>query len=396
MKQKPDSKTNIKSDKFRVGFIGVGQIARFMHDKVLLDDRIRDKFIVTAIFDPNPGSIREYINQRKSFSAVPCPLIESSADSLITNENVDVIAVLSPTSTHKDHVIKALTNRKPVFVEKPLCLNNAEGEEILLKSRETSLPVQTGMVLRHSKTVLNIEAITKEKRFGKLLWMQWDEHRPFAPRAWRYARKKEGDILLWDKAVHQFDLFHHIADSKISRIAGFGDQALLPRSGEPKKNLRSFNYELPLAGEGFDHIFVSMEHENMIHSNLSVSYVSPWARESKWTLQFEDAKITVFWEVPLTGTNSVVSYTYLFTDDIRHKVPWKYPMQYPPSEEHLSFVEERDEPLHHGSVSQWLSFYKALVNNEKPKCTIEEGLHAIRVAEAAFSALSEYRVVCLE
>ena len=56
--------------------------------------------------------------------------ISQNPDELILAKNIDSIFIASPASTHKDYIIKSLLNNKNVFVEKPLCLNITELNEI--------------------------------------------------------------------------------------------------------------------------------------------------------------------------------------------------------------------------------------------------------------------------
>lgn len=54
------------------------------------------------------------------------------ADEIIQNENINTIFIATRHDFHAEYVLKALQNRKNVFVEKPLCLTEEELEEIKL------------------------------------------------------------------------------------------------------------------------------------------------------------------------------------------------------------------------------------------------------------------------
>jgi len=170
-----------------------------------------------------------------------------------------------------------------------------------------------------------------------------------------------------------------------------------------------------------------IEYDNRVKAALTISYVSPHARESRWHIQLEKAKLLVHPETfvqnslspresakandiasnrlgRFTGSpvhrftgSSNPSCIYLFKDNANLRVPWKIPMSYPPSEENLFFYDDyKNDPLHPGSVAQWNSFYESVFNKKvRSKTGLEIALEDIKVTEAICKSIKLQRIIAL-
>ncbi|MCU1439679.1 MAG: Gfo/Idh/MocA family oxidoreductase [Rhodoglobus sp.] len=124
------------SDVFGVGVIGAGPVTQAIHLPTLA--RMPDRFRVTAIMDvdePVAESVAGRVGARHS----------TSADDLIGDPGVDVVAVCSPHRFHAEQVEAACyAGKAAVLCEKPLALTVADAERVAQVSRETGVPVIVG------------------------------------------------------------------------------------------------------------------------------------------------------------------------------------------------------------------------------------------------------------
>ncbi len=382
-----------------IGIIGTGAVLRLMHLPALL--RLNDKFRIISVYDSDPKAVGRIADMLHLKSRDP--FFADSPDDVISNKEIDAIAVLTPTSTHSKYTVDSLNESKHVFLEKPAAIYQGDLKKIITAERRNRKFVQVGMVLRYSSFYLELKKLIKSGKYGKVLWMNWLETRPFDPMLWRYNNtKNSGDAIIHDKAIHQINLFNDFAGAKPELVMASGGQYLL--SSRRRTAVRAFSSEVMLKGESCDHLMAIIEYRNKVKASLTVSYVSPHARESRWIIQLEKAKIVAHFETFVSrsygkkhGWKGNPSCIYLFKDDRKHKIPWKYPMSYPPGDKNLVFYDEyRNEPLHPGSTAQWKAFYDSITNNRKPACNTKVALEDIVVANAIDDSIKMKKVIRLK
>ncbi len=361
-----------------------------MHLQVL--NKLKNKFAISGVYDISKEAIKN--------SGIRDADISKNGKSILRNPEIDAVFILTPISTHVKYTIEALKNNKHVFLEKPAALSVREINSMINASKKYRKYVQVGMVLRHSNWFLNLKRIIDSKKYGKVLWMHWLETRPFDPMNWRYdSANKNGDAVINDKAVHQVNLFNAFAGANPKSAAAFAGQYLLNKSKQ--KKLRAFNREVFLSGDSNDHLMSIIEYENGVKADLVISYVSPHARESRWVIQLEKAKIVTHFETFVKGKrgnlfswNTNPSCIYIFKDDKKYSVPWKIPMSYPPSKSNLAFYDEyKNDPLHTGSTRQLNEFYNCITKGIKPGCSLELARKDTEVTEAIEKSIRFSKIV---
>ena len=88
---------------------------------------------------------------------------------LIANAQVDVIDICLPTYLHAEYAMLAMEKAPYVFVEKPVALTKAEGEQMLKKAAETGCQVQIGQVIRFWDEYVKLAEIIKAGTYGKVV-----------------------------------------------------------------------------------------------------------------------------------------------------------------------------------------------------------------------------------
>ncbi|MBZ0203018.1 MAG: Gfo/Idh/MocA family oxidoreductase [Ignavibacteria bacterium] len=379
--------------------IGAGAVFRLMHLPALLN--LNDKFRIKSVYDPDPKALSK--TAKVLSRRTKDPMFTACPAEILSDEGIDAVAVLTPTSAHFRYTIDSLKKRKHVFLEKPAAVNLQDVKKIITAERKYRRFVQVGMVLRYSSFYLELKKLIDSGKYGKVLWMNWLETRPFDPMLWRYNNTKlNGDAIIHDKAIHQINLFNDFAGAKPKCVLASGGQYLL--SGSRYSKVRAFSSEVKLKGESCDHLMAIIEYKNKVKASLTVSYVSPHARESRWIIQLESAKIVAHFETFVSrspGTkhkwNGNPSCIYLFKDNRNQEIPWKHPMSYPPQDKNLVFYDEyKNEPLHPGSTAQWIAFYDSIINNRKPVCNTALALEDIAAANAIASSIKKGKVIRLQ
>ncbi|CAL9657823.1 Inositol 2-dehydrogenase_D-chiro-inositol 3-dehydrogenase [Actinosynnema sp. ALI-1.44] len=163
----------------KVALVGVGSMGS-LHARVTSQN---ERCELTRVVDP-----REDVGKRvaDTYGARWTPEIGDLSD-------VDAVIVASATETHYQLALEVLNQGKPLLVEKPVCADLAETEEVLALSEKLGLPVMCGLLERYNPAVMTaLELITEP------VYVSAVRHSPYAPRI------RTG--VAWDLLVHDVDL----------------------------------------------------------------------------------------------------------------------------------------------------------------------------------------------
>ena len=129
----------------------------------------------------------------------------ASLDDVLSDPEVDVVDICSPTPLHFEQVCRSLRAGKTVFCEKPLVPSVAEVEEIarLLSTADTSLRV--GYVYRSHPRIELLKQRLDDEVLGTPYMAVFRIGGRGSHRAWKHGRASGGGALL-DMASHMLDL----------------------------------------------------------------------------------------------------------------------------------------------------------------------------------------------
>ena len=128
----------------------------------------------------------------------------------------DLVFVTSPTSEHFKTVLRSLEQGAHVFVEKPLCLNVREAQEIADLSQRVNRKVFVGYQTRFHPFLKDIREILNSWNFGPPIsaafnWFTYlPDHHPYEDFKLSYASRKDlgGGVVLG--LSHEIDLVHYL------------------------------------------------------------------------------------------------------------------------------------------------------------------------------------------
>jgi len=159
---------------------------------------------VTAVADVRPEFAAKLAVEGTSIYATGMELIEKA--------DVDVVDICLPTHLHTAHAVAAMKAGKHVFVEKPICFNDAEMGLLLATEKETGVKVQVGQVIRQWTEYVWLKDAVDSGVYGKVLHGQFRRLSSLPTWAWEnwlHQVDKSGGVAV-DMHVHDVDFVRYI------------------------------------------------------------------------------------------------------------------------------------------------------------------------------------------
>ncbi len=138
------------------------------------------------------------------------PAVYDAAE-LIARDDVDIVHLATPPSTHYELGMAALNAGKHVLCEKPLATCMADADELLAAAAAGDLIIPVNFVLRYNPVTDAVKAIIDsgvlgESIHGSLENFAGDEK--LDPDHWFWNKSVSGGIFI-EHGVHFFDLYRH-------------------------------------------------------------------------------------------------------------------------------------------------------------------------------------------
>jgi len=188
----------------RIGVIGYG----YWGPNIVRNFYATEGATVTSVCDANADSL-------KGISKVyPEIRLTSDANDIISSPEVDVVAVVTPVSTHYDLARRALDQGKHVFVEKPFTAHIHEGEDLLELAERKNRLIMVDHTFLFTGAVRKIKSILDEHLLGSLYY--YDSTRV------NLGLFQHDVNVIWDLAPHDFSIMTWVIDEKPTAVVASG------------------------------------------------------------------------------------------------------------------------------------------------------------------------------
>ena len=352
----------------KYGIIGAGTMAR----EHILNISLIENAEVVALSDPHEASL----NQSKDILKTKVPCFKNHQD-MIKENLVDVYLISSPNFTHIEILKDVIKTKKHILVEKPLCTNTKDCLEIKKLTKDYPSLFWTAMEYRYMPPVAKFIDEIHNKTIGELKTLTIREHRfPFLKKInnWNRFEKNTGGTLV-EKCCHFFDLMRLIAKSKPISVYASGAQDVnhLDEEYDGKKP------------DIIDNAYVIVNFENGARSLLELCMFAENS-DMQEELVATGNKGKIETSVPSNESGKISSNLRISMRD---------------GETRLETIEVDKKILeaghHHGSTYyEHLAFLNAIKNNSNPEVSLNDGLIAVAVGEAAEKSIKLKRLVKLE
>lgn len=182
------------------GIIGTGTIAR-VHAKAVSE---MTGVKLVACYDILPERAEVFANEYgiKSFS---------SLEDFLSDSELDVVTITTPSGAHLEPALAAIEHRKNVIIEKPMEVT-AERIDLLIRKAEENHVILSGVFQsRFHEAPLLVKKAIEDGRFGRVTlidaqikWYRTQEY--YDQVSWRGTWKLDGGGALMNQGIHAIDL----------------------------------------------------------------------------------------------------------------------------------------------------------------------------------------------
>jgi predicted dehydrogenase len=185
----------------RVGVIGVGYLGQH-HARIYSE--IEEAELI-AVVD---------IDQKRADTFAAKYGCEAYYDFRDVLNKVDVLSVVTPTTTHHDIALDCLKAGKDILIEKPITVNIKEADDLIRESDKMGCIIQVGHLERYNPAVLAASEMFKEPMF-----IESERFSPFL------GRGTDVDVTL-DLMIHDIDIILSLITFPVKEIRAVGAEVL--------------------------------------------------------------------------------------------------------------------------------------------------------------------------
>jgi UDP-N-acetylglucosamine 3-dehydrogenase len=312
----------------KIGVIGPGSMGR-NHVRVCSE---LEKVNLVGISDINTTAVKNIANrfQTKSFSSYKDMMTE-----------VDAVIIATPTNTHYQIAMDFLNQGKHVLVEKPICDDVQKAEELVKKAKKEDLIFLVGHIERYNPVIRFIKESLQSKKLGDLISLA-------SKRVSNYPMRVRDVGVIFDFGIHDIDVMRYLVGEVYSVYA---------RAGNYNKGIK---YE--------DYANIMLNFESGICGIVEVNWLTPM-KIRKLLLTCSKYFVEVDY---IDQSVTMSSSSFREIDEVNL---FNVPIQY--NTNNISL--EKREPLRNEIVD----FIESIEHHTDPLVTGEDGLQALKIAEAA-------------
>ena len=215
-----------------------------------------------------------------------------NSDEVLSNPEIDAVAVVTPSHTHYKIVKKAIESGKHVYVEKPISTVSEEARDLTELAVKNNMVLMVGHLLMYHPVVNRLKMLIEEGALGEIRYVQSDRL--------NINYFKNDRSVLWDLAPHDVSMTSYILGKEPVRV--------ISAVGASSDN-----------NGIMDITHVTIEYEGGIVAQISDSWIHPQkrvnllVRGTKASAMFDDTlaenKLQIFESSsPKVSTTEVIDY----------------------------------------------------------------------------------------
>ena len=200
------------------GILGCGMIAN-IHASVIRELTCGQ---LRGVADKDPSVAKEFARQHGTSAY-------ADYESMLSDPDIDVICVCTPSCFHVPNTLQALESGKHVVLEKPMAFCTADADGIIRACERNGKQVTVISQLRFSEDVARIKELLRENAFGRIslcsLSMKYYRSREYyAHSPWKGTKEFDGGGALMNQGIHGIDLLRWMMGDEVEEVYGVTKQ----------------------------------------------------------------------------------------------------------------------------------------------------------------------------
>jgi predicted dehydrogenase/serine acetyltransferase len=266
---------------------------------------------------------------------------------VLSRDDIDGVVIASPAETHFNLAREALLSEKNVFVEKPLVLDEDEGQELIGIANEKNKVLMVGHLLQYHPVFMHLKEMTLSGELGRINYIY--SHRL------NLGKIRREENILWSFAPHDISMILSLAGEDPETVLTTGGNYLHQKIAD----VTSTHFEFPSGMRA--HIFVS------------------------WLHPFKEQKLVVVGDRKMAVFNDTLAW-----DDklllYPHEISWQNNIPVPAKAEPERVSVPQAEPLR----QECRHFLDCIRNGTRPITDGHEGLKVLQILNAGQASLNEH------
>jgi|SRR4051812_2093386 myo-inositol 2-dehydrogenase/D-chiro-inositol 1-dehydrogenase len=326
----------------RVALIGAGRIGA-LHARLLTGTPGVDGLVVA---DAVPDRAADVARQVKAEAA---PTIEAAI------AGADAVVIAAATNAHAELIRASIARKLPTFCEKPLALDLGDSIALAREIKSSGVPFQLGFQRRFDAAYREARRLVETGELGTIYTVRLAGHDPAPPHE-AYIPASGG--LFRDFSIHDFDVLRWLTGDEVEEVYADGGVRGFPVFAK-YADVDTAVATLRLAGGAF--------------AVLTVARHDPLGYDIR---------------TELFGSQDSVSVGLGPQTPMRSVEPGVPPPAGPAWQNFLIRFEDAYR-------AEFAAFVRVARGELASPCTEADGVEALRIAEAATTALKEHRIVRL-
>jgi len=291
----------------------------------------------------NANPIREDMSK-----TYPDVCVTADVAGILDDPAIAAVVIAAPAALHFDLAQRALLADKHVFVEKPLSLNQTDGETLVRLAVQKRKTLFVGHILHYHAAVIRLKEMIRNGAVGRLQYIY--------SRRLSLGKIRREENILWSFAPHDISIILSLTGEEPSYVDSVGSNFLHARIAD----VTMTNLKFP-SGVGA-HIFVS--------------WLNPY-KEQKLVIVGSNGMLV------FDDTEPVETKLILYP----HTIGWQNGLPVPNRAESVA-IDLKDiweEPL----KAECRAFLKAVEKGTPPLTSGEEGLRVLKVLELSQKSIEQ-------
>ncbi len=201
----------------KLALLGAGRIGK-VHAKAIASDK-RAKLV--AVVDAFPEAAQAIADE------TGCAI--STIDAVLSNPEIDAVIICTPTNTHADLIERFARAGKAIFCEKPIDLDVARAQACIDVVKETGAKIMLGFNRRFDPHFRAVRKAIDDGQIGKVEMVTITSRDPGAPPP-EYIKVSGG--IFRDMTIHDFDIARFLLGEEIVSVFATGSVLVDPKIGE--------------------------------------------------------------------------------------------------------------------------------------------------------------------